>query len=133
MRDIDICSNFFATANKGYGISILDLDAITNSISEINVPQHSSVLSQNYPNPFNPFTIIKFTTENTEKNTELIIYNLKGQKVKTLVNEVLPAGKHSVIWDGRDYNQQPVVSGIYFYKLNMNGKTEAVKKCLLLK
>jgi flagellar hook assembly protein FlgD len=53
--------------------------------------------------------------------------------VKTLVHEVLPAGEHSIIWNGRDSNGDRVSSGIYFYKLSVNGKTEAVKKCLLLK
>jgi flagellar hook assembly protein FlgD len=63
----------------------------------------------------------------------LEIYNIKGQLVKTLVNEVLPAGEHSIIWDGRDSSGNRVSSGIYLYKLNVNDKTKAVKKCLLLK
>jgi predicted outer membrane repeat protein len=86
----------------------------------------------NYPNPFNPFTIIKFTTENTEKNTELVIYNLKGQKVKTLVNEQLQQGGHSIIWNGRDSNGKRVGSGIYFYKLK-TGDFQKVKKMILLR
>ena len=89
-------------------------------------------LYQNYPNPFNPETTIRFTTENTEKNTEIVIYNLKGQKVKTLVNEVLPAGQHSVVWDGKDDNNKPVSSGIYFYKLKSDNY-EKTKKMLLMK
>ncbi|MCK4696660.1 MAG: T9SS type A sorting domain-containing protein, partial [Candidatus Cloacimonetes bacterium] len=63
----------------------------------------------------------------------LEIYNIKGQKVKTLVNEILPAGEHSVIWDGRDSNSNRVSSGIYFYKLSIGGKTKAVRKMMLLK
>ena len=107
------------------------------------------IILTNYPNPFNPSgagrsptTTIQFTTslrqgyagqaENTE-NTEIIIYNIKGQKVKTLVNKVLPAGEHSVVWNGRDSNGNRVGSGIYFYQLNVDGKTKAVKKMILLK
>ena len=90
-----------------------------------------SILS-NYPNPFNPTTKISYQLP-ADSEVELIIYNIKGQKVKTLVDEVLPAGEHSIIWDGRDYNGNRVGSGIYLYKLNVNGKTEAVRKCLLLK
>jgi flagellar hook assembly protein FlgD len=63
----------------------------------------------------------------------LDIYNIKGQLVKTLVNETKPAGDHSIIWDGDDDSNKQVASGIYFYKLNVNGNTEAIKKCLLLK
>ncbi len=89
-------------------------------------------LNQNYPNPFNPETTIRFTTENTEKNTELVIYNLKGQKVKTLVNKLLPAGEHSVVWDGKDDINKQVSSGIYFYKLKLDNY-EKTKKMLLMK
>jgi hypothetical protein len=86
----------------------------------------------NYPNPFNPTTTISFsTTENTE-STKLMIYNIKGQKVKTLINQALPAGEHSVNWDGTDDSRKPVSSGIYFYKLK-SGKFCETKKCILLK
>ena len=88
----------------------------------------------NYPNPFNPSTTISFNLQE-EGEIKLEIYNIKGQKVKTLI--ALPNGglgtRDSVTWDGTDENNQPVSSGIYFYKLNVSGKTEAVKKCLLLK
>ncbi len=94
-------------------------------------------LYANYPNPFNPETTIKFTTENTEKNTELIIYNIKGQKIKqySILN---PSGagqvsQSSIVWDGTDENNRPVGSGVYFYKLKAGDKIIDTKKCLLLK
>ncbi|MBL7148623.1 MAG: carboxypeptidase regulatory-like domain-containing protein [Candidatus Cloacimonetes bacterium] len=87
----------------------------------------------NYPNPFNPMTTIKFTTENTEKNTEIIIYNLKGQKIKQLVSNQLSAGQHSVVWNGTDENNQPVGSGIYFYQLKAGNQYSETKRMLLLK
>ncbi|NQV19462.1 MAG: T9SS type A sorting domain-containing protein, partial [Armatimonadetes bacterium] len=66
-------------------------------------------------------------------NICLEIYNIRGQKVNTLVNEFKDVGYHHIIWNGDDETGKLVSSGIYFYKLNVNGKTEAVKKCLLLK
>jgi len=63
----------------------------------------------------------------------LKIFNLKGQKIKKLEIRNLKLGINEVIWDGRDFNNKQVSSGVYLYKLNVNGKTEAVKKCLLLK
>lgn len=102
-----------------------DIDADAKLI----LPANS--LSQNYPNPFNPETTIYFTTENTE-NTELIIFNIKGQKVCRLVNEVFPAGRHSVLWDGRDNHDKPVSSGLYFYMLKA-GTFSSVKKMILIK
>jgi hypothetical protein len=89
-------------------------------------------LYQNYPNPFNPTTTIKFNTESTEKNAELIIYNIKGQKVKKLLNEKLGAGTHQVVWNGKDENGKSVTSGIYFYELK-SGNYTSTKKMILLK
>ena len=97
-----------------------------------NVIALGTHLGANYPNPFNPITTIKFTTDSTGKNTELIIHNIRGQKVKTLVNEKLDAGNHSVIWNGTDDNGEVVSSGVYFYRLN-SGRYTSVKKMILMK
>jgi flagellar hook assembly protein FlgD len=60
------------------------------------------------------------------------VYNLKGQLVRTLVNEIKTAGNYSVVWNGRDNNNQPVSSGVYFYKMN-TGKYSSTKKMILMK
>ena len=86
----------------------------------------------NYPNPFNPTTIISFSVPE-ENKIKLTIFNIKGQKIKSLINEQYSKGKHSVAWNGDDELGESVSSGIYLYELNVNGKTEVVKKCLLLK
>ena len=101
-------------------------------IEENNVVQITSKLRQNYPNPFNPTTTISFTTTESTENTELVIYNIKGQKVKQLVSSQLSAGQHSVVWDGRDENNKAVTSGIYFYKMK-NGNYSSTKKMILMK
>lgn len=87
----------------------------------------------NYPNPFNPSTIISFNlnTETTE-NAELTIYNTKGQRVKTLVNDQFSAGQHSIVWNGTDDNGAVVSSGVYFYKIKA-GDFEQTKKMILMK
>jgi flagellar hook assembly protein FlgD len=97
---------------------------ITGNLTQNNI--------SNYPNPLNPTTTISFSIPDNGK-IELSIYNIKGQKVKSLVKETIPAGDHNILWNGTDDNNKPVSSGVYFYKLIVNGKTEAVKKCLLLK
>ena len=109
---------------------------IFTGIEEEQVINSPGFYLNNYPNPFNPSTTIKFTTENTEKNNEIIIYNLKGQKVKTL--HPFPSGScrigtRCVVWDGTDENNQPVSSGIYFYRLINDENKSDVKKMLLLK
>ncbi|MBT3756347.1 MAG: T9SS type A sorting domain-containing protein [Candidatus Cloacimonetes bacterium] len=90
-------------------------------------------LHQNYPNPFNPSTTISFDLiEESDSNIELVIYNLKGQKVKQFFNNQLSAGKHSVVWNGKDDEGKSVTSGVYFYKLKTNN-FEKTRKMLLIK
>ncbi|HRQ68460.1 MAG TPA: FlgD immunoglobulin-like domain containing protein, partial [Candidatus Syntrophosphaera sp.] len=89
------------------------------------------VLSQNYPNPFNPETTISFSLPSSGA-ANLAVYNLKGQKVKSLVSQILTAGDHSVVWDGRDEQGLPVASGIYFNRLCFSGQT-LQKKMVLAK
>ncbi|MDA3814301.1 MAG: T9SS type A sorting domain-containing protein [Candidatus Cloacimonetes bacterium] len=104
-----------------------------NTLIEESEIKTVGYLISNYPNPFNPSTTISFLIQN-DSRVELSIYNIKGQKVKQLLYDQLSEGQHSVVWDGKDDdNNKPIGSGIYFYKLDINGKTEAVKKCLLLK
>ncbi|MCK4654382.1 MAG: SBBP repeat-containing protein [Candidatus Cloacimonetes bacterium] len=93
----------------------------------------------NYPNPFNPTTTINYQLPEDSK-VKLSIYNIKGQKVKILVNKILPAGEHSIIWDGKDSNGNRVSSGIYFYKMCLHpessgkaGDYREVRKMVLLK
>jgi hypothetical protein len=88
-------------------------------------------LSQNHPNPFNPSTMIEYALpQNAE--VSLVIYNVLGQKVKTLVNEFQTAGFKSVEWDGKDEMGNVTATGIYFYKL-MAGDYTQTKKMVMLK
>ena len=104
------------------------------AINENNVPKpKNAVLNSNYPNPFNPQTTISFSTKGTEGKINIAIYNIKGQKVKTLIDEVVTAGDHTLIWDGKNSHGRNVSTGIYFYKMEYNGKYINTKKCLLLK
>ena len=88
-------------------------------------------LEHNYPNPFNPQTTIRYTLE-YQADVSLSVYNLLGQKVATLVDEVRPAGEYETVWNGTDDNGQPVASGIYFYRLKA-GDYEDSKKMVLMK
>ncbi len=88
-------------------------------------------LSNNYPNPFNPSTMIQYAVPRAS-NVSLVIYNVLGQKIRTLVDEPQNAGRFTVSWDGRDNFGRVVGSGVYFYRLNA-GETSLVKKMLMLK
>ncbi|MCD4817673.1 MAG: metallophosphoesterase [Candidatus Cloacimonetes bacterium] len=89
---------------------------------------------ENHPNPFNPSTTISFnlTTKNT-KSTKIEIYNLKGQKIKELRITNYELGINRVVWDGTNDYSEKVGSGVYLYKLIVDGKVAATEKCLLLK
>ena len=98
-----------------------------------------SIWLTNYPNPFNPTTTISLEAKNLQENAQIEIYNLKGQIVKTLslslCNPELVEGRggiqYNAIWSGKNENDQPVSSGIYFYKLNI--ENSPVNKMILMK
>lgn len=90
-----------------------------------------TALGSNYPNPFNPTTTISYSIRETTP-VEIYIYNMLGQKVKTLVSGTVEAGNHSVVWNGQDNNNRPVASGVYFFKMHA-GKYTSTKKMILMK
>jgi len=104
------------------------------SASADDIPVLKTVLHTNFPNPFNPSTTISFSLANENlQNVELIIYNLKGQRVKQLFTGQLPAGQFSYVWNGTDDDNKGVSSGIYFYRLVSDRKIIDSKRMLLLK
>jgi len=96
-----------------------------------NAPVVQTELKGNYPNPFNPETTIAYSVkEHIPVNIE--IYNIKGQKVKTLVSETKAPGNYTAVWRGLDDNNHPVSSGVYFFKMNA-GKYSSTKKMIMMK
>jgi hypothetical protein len=85
-------------------------------------------LMQNYPNPFNPETIIEYRVPKRGR-VELNIYNMLGQKIRTLVNDDMPAGTYQVFWNGRDDSGNMVATGIYLYQLR--GQNASITKKLM--
>jgi immune inhibitor A len=91
-------------------------------------------LGQNHPNPFNPVTGIQYSVHGRQKpaHATLKIYNIRGQLVRTLMEEEKLPGAYSVTWDGKDEKGNEVSSGVYFYQLKAREQTET-KKMVLLK
>jgi len=87
-------------------------------------------LYQNYPNPFNPQTTIKFYLPSGGQ-VELSVYNMLGQKIRTLVNESYASGEHEVVWDGASDDGYQVASGVYFYRLKSAGFVDTRKMNLM--
>jgi len=88
-------------------------------------------LSKNFPNPFNPTTTIEYQIP-ASGSVDMIIYNMTGQKVRTLVNEAKSAGFYKVVWDGKNDMGESVASGLYFYKL-VSGNFNKIEKMTLVK
>ena len=108
------------------------LTNLTNSEFSFNptIPI-STELFQNYPNPFNPQTRIDYQLHE-KAQVKIDVYNLIGQKIKTLENKEQPAGHYSVMWDGCDELGNKVVSGIYLYQIHA-GKFVKTRKMALMK
>ncbi len=87
-------------------------------------------LNQNYPNPFNPTTTINYALPHAGEVT-IAVFNVVGQKVRTLEQGFKEAGEYQVIWDGKDINGAQVASGVYFYRAAMNDFSETRKMVLL--
>ncbi|MCK4652926.1 MAG: T9SS type A sorting domain-containing protein [Candidatus Cloacimonetes bacterium] len=125
--------NITAVYDGGYE-SVMSPDAIIEhnpvDANGVLIPLKTELFG-NYPNPFNPETTINFSLKSDSK-VVLEIFGIKGQKVKTLVNDRLNAGTHQVVWSGKDENGKSVTSGIYFYRITAGNYSET-KKCVILK
>ena len=115
-----------------YGIhprTMADLD-LSNNNDENSIPLSAQFLT-NYPNPFNPVTTIVFEVK-TAGPVMIDIYNVRGEKVITLVNENMNPGSYNEIWDGSDSYGNSVASGLYFYCMSTNG-SHTTRKMVLMK
>lgn len=112
--------------NKSYYLISPEDPNIENNVSAPILKLYS-----NYPNPFNPETVISFDLP-CDSEVKLDIYNIRGQKVKTLTDGKLSAGNHRIVWNGTNSNNKSVASGVYFSRLKTSGK-ELTKKMILLK
>jgi hypothetical protein len=119
-----------------FEINFLGTTDVNEGLDTFNLSPNTFHLYQNYPNPFNPTTTIQFRVGSLEfggpVHTTLIIYNILGQKVRTLVDEPKEAGRYEAIWDGKDEDGREVASGIYFYQLKIADYCE-IKKMILVK
>ncbi|MCZ6766112.1 MAG: T9SS type A sorting domain-containing protein [bacterium] len=140
----DTTSNLGApTDTVYYRVSAVDLDGYAGGYSdeassEPTVPTaigdvvlYTTSLWQNAPNPFNPETVIRFTLSERQA-VQIIVYDVTGRRVRTLLTETRPAGLHDATWDARSDAGTKVASGVYFYRLRA-GKFSETRKMLLLK
>jgi len=126
-------SNVYANDDQGnqiqFGVESYVITAIDDV--DLNSIPSSYSIKQNYPNPFNPTTNINYQLPKTD-HVKLEIFNLQGQKIRTLVNEDKSAGVYNIFWDGKNNNGKSMVSGTYIYRITTSDFHQS-KKMILLK
>jgi len=115
---------------------LVGLDDVKLTISTLDIESTDAIpktfnLEQNFPNPFNPTTAIQYHIP-FDSHVKLIIYDLLGHEVSTIVDENKVIGNHIIQWNGKDNLGQVVSGGIYFYKLQA-GEFTRTRKMVLLK
>ncbi len=121
---------------EGSGGKIVTRSAETGILAVLYNPDHENLpkafmLAQNYPNPFNPNTRIHYEVP-IRSAVSIKVYNLLGQEVRTLVQEVKDFGRYDVEWDGRSNTGQEVASGLYLYRFEA-GTVRKTRKMLFIK
>ena len=124
--------NGVLAVSEGNGVFFFDLGPLDDPTPVIQpeILPHKFALQQNYPNPFNLETTISFELER-RSHVDLSIFNILGQRVTTLIDRPLAAGRHQVAWDGRQTSGKVVATGVYVYRLQTDRAVEARKMVLL--
>ena len=135
LSDVALLDDDYVVATRvwGHKLFVLRDDALvsTDIATEAIVPEGYS-LGQNYPNPFNPRTAIHYELP-TQGHVSLVVYNLVGQQVATLVEGVREAGRYTVRWDGRDDEGRKLASDVYLYRLQLGAGQVETRKLVLLR
>jgi len=130
-RGVSASGNYAFVADYLDGLYIIQNDLLTTGIRSSTQTPENYALRQNYPNPFNPTTTLRYDLPE-QGFVHLTIYNQLGKPIRTLINREESAGYKSVMWDARDDYGKQVSTGIYFYRIEVNGFSQT-KKMVLLK
>jgi len=117
---------FTVTSSDTLHVIVRDPDAVAE---ETELPAEFRV-EQNYPNPFNPKTMIRYQLP-AGAHVTMEIYNISGQKIRTLVDEEQAAGYHAAIWDGHNDAGMAVAAGLYFMQIRAGGNMNTIRMALL--
>jgi len=126
-QEIDICEIVSGSSPDDNGDGMLDECEDLSSVPDTN---RRLILHQNWPNPFNPSTEIRYTVSSAGDGA-LQVFDLHGKLVKTLQQGRFAAGNGSVVWNGRDDDGQQVGSGVYVYRLSIDGQTRGRRMVML--
>ena len=115
-------------------LALATVASLPNPVTSVESPDVlplNLTLFQNYPNPFNSGTRISYQLQSAGK-VDLAVYNLHGQKIAGLVDDIQSSGEHAAVWDGKDKQGRQLPSGVYLYRLRTGGR-QVVYKMILSK
>ena len=120
---------------RGSGVEISEIKSmIDNLLGASTIEDQANPgkfgLNQNYPNPFNPSTIISFEIIRNEK-VSLKVYDNQGRFVRSLLDNMMHAGRHELSWDGHNNQGEPVSAGVYFYTIKTTSFSQTKKMILI--
>ena len=123
-----------AATNSTSGAIAIFLHAKSTVTGVVTMPEAAQAparLGQNYPNPFNPLTTVRYETKQPGR-VRLAVFDVQGRLVKTLVDGAVPAGEHTVPWNGQTYTGSAAASGVYYYRLSTeSGYVESRRMVLM--
>ncbi len=133
-EEIDYSGEIMISSNDPFHlINIIEVTASAIGVGNCNsTNDFIDANLGNYPNPFNPTTEVKFSVKYNNTSVSMDIYNIKGEHIKSYPSKEFSSGMNSIFWHGKDMNNKEVGSGVYFYKISINGKN-SISKMLLLK
>lgn len=117
-------------ANIDAGLDSIFVKDLTSVVKPLGAVPLSPLLDPNYPNPFNPFTTIEYSVR-IPGNVQLVIYDVAGRWVRTLIEKEMAIGRYKIIWNGKNDRDKNVSSGVYFYHLKNNGIGQTRKAILI--
>jgi 5-hydroxyisourate hydrolase-like protein (transthyretin family) len=131
-QNVNVSANTFEVSNDD-----ISLQSTATDVAEGPATPSTFALHQNFPNPFNPSTTISFDMP-VAGQVKLVVFNMLGQEVATLMNGTMASGRASIVWNAADRSGISVASGVYFYQLTVNGADErtvyrSVQKMLLVR
>ena len=112
---ISACSGMYCVPSENGPFNLTISENVLNLLDNADLPNQYALLP-NYPNPFNPQTTIDYQIPEAGHVT-IDIFDLRGQKIRSLINQNINAGYHSVVWDGNDESANPISSGVYLYRI----------------
>jgi len=133
IEDLAMASDGSGYAVGDVGVILKATDGVINRIKpagKTSIPQ-AFALFQNFPNPFNPSTTIRYLINKLRARVTIDVFNILGQRVRTLVDAVQQQGIHEVHWDGLADEGSESPSGIYFYRVNVDGQEHTKSMGLL--